>query len=348
MITRKNYEIYFIDYLENNLSENEISMLVLFLENNPDLKDELNHFSEESLLEPSHNSGLDFSFLKKESSINESNEDDFFIGKIEGELNEEEIHFLNLYLSENPEKRKVLESFEKTKLPIEFMMFPNRNRLKKSRKIGFYYYLTSGVAACILALLYFNINFENKIDNQLVVENNEIQIEINKEDNKIEIRNSERINVVEETTIPKRKKTKIFAKQVEEVTPIIQEKINYSIDNSNKIEKENVIIKKHFKEDINKDILASNSVNEIQVSENKKEKTVSVKEYIKEKTISVFEQKTVGKKDDTESLLAFAEKKVKEIPLPKFIDYDSQKSEKQEVKTLKIGNIFSIKRKIRI
>jgi hypothetical protein len=34
--------------------------------------------------------------------------------------------------------------------------------------------------------------------------------------------------------------------------------------------------------------------------------------------------------------------------LPKFIDYDNQKSKKQNVRTIKIGNIFSVKRKTRI
>jgi hypothetical protein len=38
MITRENYEIYYLDYLEGNLSDKKTDELLLFLEENTDLK----------------------------------------------------------------------------------------------------------------------------------------------------------------------------------------------------------------------------------------------------------------------------------------------------------------------
>jgi hypothetical protein len=40
-ITRENYEPYFLDYLEGNLDENLVDDFMEFLQQNPDLKNEL-------------------------------------------------------------------------------------------------------------------------------------------------------------------------------------------------------------------------------------------------------------------------------------------------------------------
>ena len=46
MITRDNYEIYFIDYFDGNLSDADISCLFDFLDNNEDLRQEFLSFEE--------------------------------------------------------------------------------------------------------------------------------------------------------------------------------------------------------------------------------------------------------------------------------------------------------------
>src|SRR5680860_40980 len=43
-INRNNYETYFIDYLEGNLNELLVNDFIEFLQQNPDLKEELSHF----------------------------------------------------------------------------------------------------------------------------------------------------------------------------------------------------------------------------------------------------------------------------------------------------------------
>lgn len=85
MITRENYEIYFIDYLEGILSSEEVAMVNNFLTVNPDLKEELEIIQGESVQLKSDGSSVDFTFLKKHATITEENEDEFFIGAIENE-----------------------------------------------------------------------------------------------------------------------------------------------------------------------------------------------------------------------------------------------------------------------
>ena len=41
-ITRENYELFFVDYLDNKLSDSNILELMAFLAQNPDLEEELN------------------------------------------------------------------------------------------------------------------------------------------------------------------------------------------------------------------------------------------------------------------------------------------------------------------
>ena len=40
-ITRDNYELYFLDYIEGNLDDNLVDIFIEFLQENPDLKEEL-------------------------------------------------------------------------------------------------------------------------------------------------------------------------------------------------------------------------------------------------------------------------------------------------------------------
>ena len=71
MINKENYEAYFLDYIEDNLSPKEIDMLIVFLEKNPTLKNELEFYDEISL-SPSSSSTFDNNSLKKIDIENDS------------------------------------------------------------------------------------------------------------------------------------------------------------------------------------------------------------------------------------------------------------------------------------
>lgn len=179
MITRDNYEIYFIDFFEDNLSEDEITMLNDFLAQHDDLKKEFDEFQNVSLNEFNKDEVQeDFSFLKKTNPINELNELDYFIGKIEGDLSIQEEKDLNSYLDDNPEKKKGLILFEKTKLVAPNVVFTDKRSLKKRKVIPLYYYLSGVAAASIVLIFSFQFLFEtNSIISYLPRESKMIFVE---------------------------------------------------------------------------------------------------------------------------------------------------------------------------
>src|ERR1035437_8998829 len=124
-INRDNYEIYFLDYLEGNLPAEETAELLIFVENNPDLRD-LIEDNDLIILEPDQSINfLGKSALKKcgISSLNTSidqiiitpkNCEEYFIRFYENDLNETEKIVLASFLKENSTFIKEFELFGNT------------------------------------------------------------------------------------------------------------------------------------------------------------------------------------------------------------------------------------------
>ncbi len=129
-INKNNYEAYFLDYHEGNLSPQEVADLFLFLSQHPELKKDFENF-ENILLE-------DFSlpvFGDKENlkkNITTNNCDDYFIRFIEGTLTANEIQLLEVFLKLNPASLKSFNLFKKTKLQTDTsIVFKNKLVLKR-------------------------------------------------------------------------------------------------------------------------------------------------------------------------------------------------------------------------
>jgi len=140
-ISRDNYEIWFLDYYEGHLSLQQVEELKIFLEFHFDLKEEFERFENISL-PPAKKIIFDAKeSLKKliittERSINEKNYEDFFIADIEGELTKEQKNELTLFIEKNPQLKKELELFHKTKnTPDDSIKFPAKEILKKNEII---------------------------------------------------------------------------------------------------------------------------------------------------------------------------------------------------------------------
>ena len=73
MLTRSNYEIYFLDYHEGNLTESQRRELVLFLEQHPDLKEEFDSFVNVVLEPDTLTSFANKESLKKKENIHSGN-----------------------------------------------------------------------------------------------------------------------------------------------------------------------------------------------------------------------------------------------------------------------------------
>lgn len=156
-INRETYEHFFIDYLDGNLSDDEIKVLIKFLDQNPDLEEELKDltsFSKQQKNIDKLNPKFNLQDLKKESILedNSSNFDELCISFYEGELNEKEEQYL-LELAESREDLMLtFEGYAHTKAKADFsVVFPNKSKLKKHKKLILPQYFS--YAASIILIL---------------------------------------------------------------------------------------------------------------------------------------------------------------------------------------------------
>jgi hypothetical protein len=137
-INLNNYEAFFLDYVEQRLSAEEVAELLLFLEQHPDLKQELEEYEEIQLPEEH----IDHSFKSKlpelSGLINELNCEDYFIGAVEGILTANERKELDLFLNLNPHYQSDYDLYQQTRLPIEDMPYPNIEKLLLIAQKGMY------------------------------------------------------------------------------------------------------------------------------------------------------------------------------------------------------------------
>lgn len=168
-INRNNYEEFFLLYADNELPADQRRAVEDFVEQNPDLKEELNLLNElrlepdttiffdnkESLLQP-------VSFKDDAAPITEDEEK--ILSFIDLELSAAETTELKQKLAENPALRTELELFTKTKLrPDMSVVFPDKSLLyrssqEKTRVIRMTWVRVAVAASIILAtgLLWFN------------------------------------------------------------------------------------------------------------------------------------------------------------------------------------------------
>lgn len=168
-INRHNYEEFFLLYADNELPADQRRAVEDFVEQNPDLKEELNLLNElrlepdttiffdnkESLLQP-------VSFKDDAAPITEDEEK--ILSFIDLELSAAETTELKQKLAENPALRTELELFTKTKLrPDMSVVFPDKSLLyrssqEKTRVIRMTWVRVAVAASIILAtgLLWFN------------------------------------------------------------------------------------------------------------------------------------------------------------------------------------------------
>ena len=173
MINRLNYEIWFLDYSEGNLCNEDKDHLFSFLESNPDLKEEFESFQifeledEKSVFGNKHN-------LKKQITIDQIEGLDEFeilaIKKIEGEISGDEQEFLDHLVELSESRRQELKAFEQTKLVlIEKISFEAKESLKKKSGImRMIFNYSSSIAAAVLLIIFFSsiIRFdEERSDN---------------------------------------------------------------------------------------------------------------------------------------------------------------------------------------
>ncbi len=156
-INRNNYERYFIDFLDGNLDQTEKEQLFLFLDVNPDLKEELENFDGELIIEGEVSYGNKRILLKKSflAEVISTNFDELCIANLEGDLNQNEEKYFQEVINEDIKKQKELEYYKLTQIySDESIVFDEKQLLKKTSKPGFKRnYAIISIAASIVLLI---------------------------------------------------------------------------------------------------------------------------------------------------------------------------------------------------
>ncbi len=171
-INKENYEAYFLDYYENSLNTEQVAELMVFLEENPELKESFEDFDIDIILDADN----DLLFTKKESlkktglisfgGIDESNYELIMLAELDEELSKKESVELKGFLSANPKLKLEYNLLKSTFLVSDkTIVFENKEELKKGGVFVIYstqiYYALS-IAATIIILLGFYFGISKK------------------------------------------------------------------------------------------------------------------------------------------------------------------------------------------
>ncbi|NPA44269.1 MAG: hypothetical protein GXO49_01925 [Chlorobi bacterium] len=168
-----NYELFFLDYIEGNLSKSQIDDLNKFLAEHPELKDELNGFEDIKLL-PEH-----IEYKHKDKLIKQTQSQLFDItnfeylavAELEKDITKEEKDELNSLIKKDEELKNSLHIFKNTKLKANNnITFNKKDKLIKS--IIPIYIKRSSYAVAAILIMFFILNQGIFIEK----ENNTVQL----------------------------------------------------------------------------------------------------------------------------------------------------------------------------
>lgn len=171
-ININNYEVCVIDFIDAKLNEIDTANLLIFLNQNPVLKEEFEILINSSKLIQSEYISFDSSLLLKPIKVNVNNYDEKLIALIENDLDKTEQEVLLSEINSYLELNKSYELFLKTKLiPDSKILFKYKESLIKTPfRILPLYTKISSIAALFIAVIivfYFvnNFNFKNQLAN---------------------------------------------------------------------------------------------------------------------------------------------------------------------------------------
>lgn len=126
-INRTNYEIFFLDYHEGNLSTAQVEELMAFLDQEPDLKAELHDFEllrlqdiEDALFE-------DKASLKR-GEVTPANYERYYAAYVEDDLSQEERLAVEDFAYSTPARQRELELMRKTRLHADYSVVYHKSR----------------------------------------------------------------------------------------------------------------------------------------------------------------------------------------------------------------------------
>ncbi len=156
-ITRNNYEIYLIDFIDGALSPELKEELMFFLKQNPDIAYEAEDLSEMKLEAEQVEFSYPKEMLKRSGSLPQpdiSQADYLCIAEFEGDITPSESDLLKDIKNRYQPIRKLLSIYYATKLIPEVISFQQKEPLKRSGRVVTLrqIYVASAVAAAVVLL----------------------------------------------------------------------------------------------------------------------------------------------------------------------------------------------------
>jgi len=156
MITRNNYEEFFLLYVDNELSPAERKAVERFVGENPDLREEWDLLLQ-CRISPDEAPVFagKASLLREEtpSLINLNNYETWFLSYIDGELDEPARQAVNDFIRRHPDKNVELQRLQRTvNIPDTAIVFPDKTTLyrKEERRIAWLPFARIAAAALVL------------------------------------------------------------------------------------------------------------------------------------------------------------------------------------------------------
>ena len=130
-INRHNYEEYFILYMDNELHASERRMVEEFVTLHPDLQEELSLLLQSKFTPDNsivYGNKQDLLFANNIDDVL-ANSDEWLVLYIDNELNDTQRAAVEEHVAKNPEVRLALEQLQRSKLPAETIVFPDKESL---------------------------------------------------------------------------------------------------------------------------------------------------------------------------------------------------------------------------
>lgn len=148
-INISNYKKFWDNYLNGHLSEDDEIALMNFLENNPELSVELD---EDESLKLSPDS--DVVYKEKDNLKSENQIENLIISKIENTIDSESEAYLNEKIDNDDQTKELYDLYNNTKLKADTAItYPYKNKLRRTKILPIYRYVSSAAAILILAFV---------------------------------------------------------------------------------------------------------------------------------------------------------------------------------------------------
>ena len=173
-INLTNYEIWVVDWLDNNLSIEEVDALLSFLEKHPDIKKEVESLNGEKLVpEPFFMRGKnDLKHSPRDLSISQIEE--LSVAELERDITPTQRYELNMALQGSQLAQKTHDAILKTKLIPKDVTYPKKESLKRVNKPVTIFRTLLSTAAVIAILLLLFVNNDKHSSEPLVAETSNV------------------------------------------------------------------------------------------------------------------------------------------------------------------------------